>query len=49
VAAAGVAAAVAVVVVALFRRRVGGMSGDGFGAVVELSFAGALLCLAAHP
>jgi adenosylcobinamide-GDP ribazoletransferase len=47
-AAAGVAAGLAVAVVALFRRRVGGMSGDGFGAIVELSFAGALLCLAAH-
>jgi len=38
-----------VAVVALFRRRVGGMTGDGFGAVVELTLAGALLCLAARP
>jgi adenosylcobinamide-GDP ribazoletransferase len=35
-------------VVLVFRRRVGGMTGDGFGAVVELSLAGALLCLAAQ-
>jgi len=48
VAAAGVALLATLAVVAVFRRRVGGMSGDGFGAVVELSLAGALLCFAAH-
>jgi adenosylcobinamide-GDP ribazoletransferase len=48
VAACGVALLVVAVVVAVFRRRVGGMTGDGFGAVVELSLAGALLCLAAQ-
>lgn len=48
VAATAVAAATALAVIAVFQRRVGGMTGDGFGAVVELSFAGALLCLAAH-
>lgn len=47
-AAVGVALLATVAVVAVFRRRVGGMSGDGFGAVVELSLAGALLCFAAH-
>ncbi len=41
-----VALAVVGVVVLTFRRRVGGMTGDGFGAVVELSLAGGLLCLA---
>jgi adenosylcobinamide-GDP ribazoletransferase len=49
VAASGVAVAATLAVVAVFHRRVGGMTGDGFGAVVELSLAGALLCLAAHP
>lgn len=48
VAALGVAVVVALGVVWVFRRRVGGMTGDGFGAVVELSLAGALLCLAAQ-
>lgn len=48
VGAAAVAVAVVVAVVAVFRRRVGGMTGDGFGAIVELSLAGGLLCLAAH-
>jgi adenosylcobinamide-GDP ribazoletransferase len=48
VAAGGVALLVALGVIALFRRRVGGMTGDGFGAIVELSLAGALLCLAAQ-
>jgi len=47
-AAAAVAALVALAVVGLFTRKVGGMTGDGFGAVVELSLAGALLCLSAH-
>lgn len=45
---AAVSLALALAVVTLFRRRVGGMTGDGFGAVVELSLAGALLCLAAR-
>ena len=44
--ASGVAVVVVLGVVLVFRRRVGGMTGDGFGAVVELSLAGALLCLA---
>jgi adenosylcobinamide-GDP ribazoletransferase len=48
VAACGVALMVVAVVAGVFRRRVGGMTGDGFGAVVELSLAGALLCLAAQ-
>lgn len=48
VAACGVALLEVAGVVLLFRRRVGGMTGDGFGAVVELSLAGALLCLAAQ-
>jgi adenosylcobinamide-GDP ribazoletransferase len=48
VGAAVVASVVVLGVVAVFRRRVGGMTGDGFGAVVELSLAGGLLCLAAH-
>ncbi len=48
-AAAALALGVSLVVVALFRRRVGGMTGDGFGAIVELSLAATLLCLAAHP
>ena len=48
-AAAAVAIGVAVGVCGVFRRRIGGMTGDGFGAVVELSLAGALLCLAARP
>jgi len=48
VAAALLSLAVMLGVVAVFRRRVGGMSGDGFGAVVELAFAGALLCFAAR-
>jgi adenosylcobinamide-GDP ribazoletransferase len=47
-AAAAVAALVAVAVVGVFTRKAGGMTGDGFGAIVELSLAGALLCLAAH-
>jgi adenosylcobinamide-GDP ribazoletransferase len=47
-AAAVLAVLVALGVVAVFARRAGGMTGDGFGAVVELSLAGALLCLAAH-
>jgi adenosylcobinamide-GDP ribazoletransferase len=47
-AAAGVAVVVTLGVVAVFRRRVGGMTGDGFGAVIELVLAGALLCLAAQ-
>ena len=49
VAASGVALAATLAVVTVFHRHVGGMTGDGFGAVVELSLAGALLCLAAHP
>jgi len=49
VGASTVAVVVVLGVVALFRRRVGGMTGDGFGAVVELSLAGALLCFAAQP
>lgn len=48
-AASAVALGVTLAVVAVFHRRVGGMTGDGFGAVVELSLAGALLCLASHP
>jgi adenosylcobinamide-GDP ribazoletransferase len=48
VAATGTSAAVMLLVTAVFRRRVGGMSGDGFGAVVELAFAGTLLCFAAR-
>jgi len=48
VAASGVVVLLALGVIAVFRRRVGGMTGDGFGAVVELSLAGALLCLAAQ-
>ena len=48
VAACCVALTVVTAVVLGFRRRVGGMTGDGFGAVVELSLAGALLCLAAR-
>jgi adenosylcobinamide-GDP ribazoletransferase len=44
----GVAVAMVGVVIAVFRRRVRGMTGDGFGAVVELTLAGALLCLAAQ-
>jgi len=47
-AAVGVTLGVMAGVVVVFRRRVGGMTGDGFGAVVELSLAGALLCLAAQ-
>jgi cobalamin 5'-phosphate synthase/cobalamin synthase len=47
-AATGVAVVVSLAVVTVFRRRVGGMTGDGFGAVVELTLAGALLCLAAQ-
>jgi adenosylcobinamide-GDP ribazoletransferase len=47
-AASGVVVLVALGVIGVFRRRVGGMTGDGFGAIVELSLAGALLCLAAH-
>jgi len=47
-AAIAVAQAVSLAVVAVFRRRVGGMTGDGFGAVVELALAGVLLCLAAR-
>jgi adenosylcobinamide-GDP ribazoletransferase len=47
-AACGVAALVVVLVVAVFARRAGGMTGDGFGAAVELALAGALLCLAAQ-
>jgi cobalamin synthase len=43
-----VALGVTAAVVLVFRRRVGGMTGDGFGAVVELALAGALLCLAAQ-
>jgi adenosylcobinamide-GDP ribazoletransferase len=38
---------VAPAVAALCRRRVGGMTGDGFGAVAELGVAVALLCLCA--
>jgi adenosylcobinamide-GDP ribazoletransferase len=34
---------------AVLRRRVGGMTGDGCGAVVELGLAVALLCLCARP
>ncbi len=34
---------------ALVRRRVGGMTGDAFGAVAELGLAVALLCLCARP
>ena len=49
VAAALLAVSVTLVVIAVFRRRVGGMTGDGFGAVVELSLAGVLLCFAARP
>jgi adenosylcobinamide-GDP ribazoletransferase len=48
VAACGVCLLVVFGVVLMFRRRAGGMTGDGFGAVVELSLAGALLCLAAQ-
>ncbi|HEV7678292.1 MAG TPA: adenosylcobinamide-GDP ribazoletransferase [Candidatus Dormibacteraeota bacterium] len=47
-AAAGVSVAVALGVVAVFRRRVGGMTGDGFGATIELALAGTLLCLVAR-
>jgi len=47
-AAGGVAVLVVAVVIAVFARRAGGMTGDGFGAVVELTLAGALLCLAAQ-
>jgi cobalamin 5'-phosphate synthase/cobalamin synthase len=47
-AACGVALLVVAVVIVVFARRVGGMTGDGFGAVVELTLAGALLCLAAQ-
>jgi adenosylcobinamide-GDP ribazoletransferase len=39
---------VAPAVAALARRRVGGMTGDGFGAVAELGLAVALLCLCAR-
>jgi adenosylcobinamide-GDP ribazoletransferase len=47
-AACGVALLAVALVIVVFARRVGGMTGDGFGAVVELSLAGALLCLAAQ-
>ncbi|HXA28308.1 MAG TPA: adenosylcobinamide-GDP ribazoletransferase [Candidatus Angelobacter sp.] len=47
-AACGAALLVVAAVIAVFTRRVGGMTGDGFGAVVELTLAGALLCLAAQ-
>jgi adenosylcobinamide-GDP ribazoletransferase len=47
-AAGGAALLVVAAVVGVFRRRVGGMTGDGFGAVVELTLVGALLCLAAQ-
>ena len=39
---------VAPAVAALTRRRVGGMTGDAFGAVAELGLAVALLCLCAR-
>jgi adenosylcobinamide-GDP ribazoletransferase len=47
-AATGVTVAAALGVIAVFRRRVRGMTGDGFGAIIELALAGALLCLAAR-
>ncbi len=40
---------VAPAVAALTRRRVGGMTGDAFGAVAELGLSVALLCLCARP
>ena len=44
----GAALLVAPAVAWLARRRVGGMTGDGFGAVAELGLAVALLCLCAR-
>jgi adenosylcobinamide-GDP ribazoletransferase len=46
--AVGATLLVAPAVAALARRRVGGMTGDGFGAVAELGLAVALLCLCAR-
>jgi adenosylcobinamide-GDP ribazoletransferase len=44
----GAALLVAPAIAALARRRVGGMTGDGFGAIAELGLAVALLCLCAR-
>ena len=49
VACVGAVALAAAMVTIVFNRRVGGITGDGHGGVVELSLAVALLALAARP